>query len=293
MMPTLNANGFTMYYEQDGAGAPLVYVHGGNTSLLHALHYGRRPFSWRWRQDFVDRSHFLWYERRGCYRSSTPDGGYDLESQANDLLMLLDHLGIEHTHVIGMSAGGPISVVFAALHPKRVRSLTLVSTGLDLWQCTDPKTALVRAQLATLQRAGAEAAFNQRPADVVVSLDALWEREETALLGTLDAWNEQQQILAREAAMISRAERVRRYAAELLDITAGMGVDLRSYTSRVVARSIVIHGSNDRIIPVESARALAASIPGAAWRFVAGEGHQMLFTNPDVRHTAIRFAVQT
>jgi pimeloyl-ACP methyl ester carboxylesterase len=144
-MPTIDANGFTMYYEQGGDGVPLVYVHGGNTSLLHALHYGRRPFSWRWRQDFIDRFHFLWYERRGCYRSSAPDDGYDLETQASDLLTLLDHLGIERAHVVGMSAGGPISVVFAALQPERVRSLALVSTGLDLWSNTDPKTALVRA----------------------------------------------------------------------------------------------------------------------------------------------------
>lgn len=292
-MPTIDANGFTMYYAQGGDGAPLVYVHGGNTSLLHALHYGRRPFAWRWRQDFVDRFHFLWYERRGCYRSSTPDDGYDLESQAGDLRTLLDHLGIARAHIVGMSAGGPIAVIFAATLPERVRSLALVSTGLDLWSPTDPKTALVRAQLATLHRAGAEVAFDQRPADAGVSLDALWEREEMTLRGTLDAWSAQQRTLAREAEAIPRAERVHRYAAELRDITAGMDFDLPSYASRVVAPTIVIHGSVDLIIPVESAQILAARIPNAELRVVADEGHQMLFTNPDVRQTVIRFAAQT
>jgi pimeloyl-ACP methyl ester carboxylesterase len=144
-----------------------------------------------------------------------------------------------------------------------------------------------------LHRAGAEIAFDQRPVDAEISLDALWEREEMTLLGNLDAWDEQQRILAQEAAEIPRTERVRRYAAELLDITAGMGVDLRSYASRVAARSVVIHGSDDLIIPVESAQALAASIPDAEWRLVSGEGHQMLFTNPDVRQIVIRFVTQT
>ena len=137
-----------------------------------------------------------------------------------------------------------------------------------------------------------EVAFDQRPTDAAVSLDALWEREEMTLLGTLDAWNKQQRIFIREAAEIPRAERVRRYAAELLDITANMDIDLRAYASRVVARCMVIHGSDDRIIPVGSAQALAASIPGAEWRFVADEGHQMLFTNLAVRQTVMRFAVQ-
>jgi pimeloyl-ACP methyl ester carboxylesterase len=97
-MPTLDLREFTMHYEEGGDGIPLVYVHGGNTSLLSTLHYGHRPFAWRWRQDFVDRFRFLWYERRGCYRSGTPDDGYDMESQARDLLALLNHLAIERAH---------------------------------------------------------------------------------------------------------------------------------------------------------------------------------------------------
>ncbi len=75
-MPTADINGFTMYYEQGGDDTPLVYVHGGNTCLLHALLYGRRPFHWGWRQDFTEHFRFTWYERRGCYRSSTPDDDY-------------------------------------------------------------------------------------------------------------------------------------------------------------------------------------------------------------------------
>jgi len=290
-MPTIDANGFTMYYEQGGEGVPLVYVHGGNTSLLHVLQYGRRPFAWRWRQDFVDQFRFVWYERRGCYRSSTPDEGYDLETQASDLQTILDHLAIERAHLVGMSAGGPIAVIFAATHPERVHSLALVSTGLDLWSPTDPKLAFVRAQRAILDHEGAAAAFDRRPIDAAVSLDALWEREEMTQLGTLNTWNERQRILAQEAIAIPRVERIRRYAAELRDITAGLDLDLRSSTSRVVAPTLVIHGDADRILPVERAQALAASIPDAEWRLVAGEGHQMIFTNQEVRQSVIRFAM--
>lgn len=291
MMAPIDVNGFAMCYEQGGEGVPLVYVHGGNTSLLHALHYARRPFAWRWRQDFVDRFHFVWYERRGCYRSSAPDDGYDLETQASDLLTLLDHLAIKHAHLVGMSAGGPIAVIFAATHPERVHSLALVSTSIDLWSPDDPKLALVRAQRAILDQEGTEAAFDRRPAEAEISLDALWEREEATWLGTLDAWNERQQTLAHDAEAMPRAERVRRYAAELRDITAGLDIDLRSYTPQIVAPTLVIHGGADWILPVEGAKALAASIPEAEWRLVAGERHQMIFTNREVRQSVIRFAM--
>lgn len=290
-MPTTNINGFTMYYEQDGDGTPLVYVHGGNTCLLHALLYGRRPFHWGWRQDFAEHFRFIWYERRGCYRSSTPDDDYSLEIQASDLGVLLDHLNVACAHVVGMSAGGPIAVIFAATKPDRVRSLTLISTGLDLWS-DDPKMAIVRGQLAILQREGAEAAFDQRPAEAEISLDPLWEREEMTLLGKLDAWQEQQRTLAQDAADVPRVERIRRYAAELKDMTAGMNCDLPSYAARVTARTLVIHGSADPIVPVAQGQALAEILPHAEWRIVEGEGHRMIFTNAAVRQAVIAFAEQ-
>lgn len=288
-MPTIDLNGFTMSYEEGGQGEPLVYVHGGNTCLLHAF-FAHHPFQWRWRQDFTERFHFIWYERRGCFHSFLPDGEYDLETQATDLSLLLDHLQIERAHVVGMSAGGPISVVFSARWPHRVSSLALVSSGINLWSLDDPKMAIVRAQLAILQREGAEAAFDQRPAEAEVSLDPLWEREEAALLGALDVWQERQRKLAQQAATIPRAERVRRYAAELMDMTAGMDCDLPSYATRITARTLVIHGSADPIVPQNQGQALAAMIPHAEWRIVEGEGHRMLMTNAAVRRAVMAFA---
>jgi pimeloyl-ACP methyl ester carboxylesterase len=189
-----------------------------------------------------------------------------------------------------MSAGGPIAVVFAATHPYRVRSLALVSTGLDLWSRTDPKLAIVREQYALLRREGPGAAFDRRPTDAEISLDALWERDEAIWDGILPAWEARQRALLREASYIPRDERVRRYAAELRDMMSGLDVDLRNIASRVAAPTIVFHGGADRIIPMESAQELAVGIPNARWKCFVGEGHQMLFTNQHVRRAVIRFA---
>ena len=108
-MPKANVNGFEMYYEDGGEGPALVFIHGGFPSLQSALN-APVPYDWGWERDFAQHFHFVWYDRRGCYRSASPPEGYDLLNQARDLEGLLDYLHIPSTHLIGSSAGGPILV---------------------------------------------------------------------------------------------------------------------------------------------------------------------------------------
>ena len=113
----------------------MVYVHGGFASLATVLR-PLNPFDWGWEHDFAAQFHFVTYDRRGCYRSSSPDTGYDLLTHVHDLTGLLDHLCIAAAHIIGSSAGGPIAIMFAATQPERVRSLVLTGTALDLFPPT-------------------------------------------------------------------------------------------------------------------------------------------------------------
>src|SRR5688572_10833216 len=129
LMPYLTVNDCTLYYETAGEGSPVVYVHGGFASLDTTLR-DLTPYNWDWEQNFARQFHFIAYDRRGCYRSSSPETGYDLATQARDLAGLLDSLNIPAVHLIGSSAGGPIAIVFAAQWPQRVRSLVLVGTAL-------------------------------------------------------------------------------------------------------------------------------------------------------------------
>lgn len=291
-MPGLQVNGFNLYYETAGQGAPVVFVHGAFPTLASTLNDFTR-WSWTWENDFAALFSFLSYDRRGCYRSSCPEQGYDLENQALDLCSLLDALSISSAHVIGSSAGGPISVMFAALYAHRVRSLTLAGTTIDLFPPGDPASDLIRRFVAILENEGAEAAFAQRPSGVETSLEPLWIVEEMRARGKYAKYQEKQQRLTRQVQTMTEAERVHYFTVELRSMQAYMRDDLQSYASRLTCPTFVLHGSDDREIPLPWGEGLAAIIPGAQICILQGGGHNLVQRSPEGRQLVIDFIQNT
>jgi 3-oxoadipate enol-lactonase len=68
-------------------------------------------------------------DNRGTGHSDAPHGPYDLSRMADDVVAVLDELGVERAHVVGASMGGVIAQIIGVLHPERVRSLTLACTA--------------------------------------------------------------------------------------------------------------------------------------------------------------------
>ncbi|MGH2403067.1 MAG: alpha/beta fold hydrolase [bacterium] len=112
-MPKARINGFEMYYEERGAGAPVVYVHGGYAGAVTRVD----PGEWDWEREFAAQFRFISYDRRACYRSELVDHGFEPMNQAKDLEGLLNHLRVPSAHVVGSSAGGPIALFFTATRP--------------------------------------------------------------------------------------------------------------------------------------------------------------------------------
>jgi pimeloyl-ACP methyl ester carboxylesterase len=188
-MPTSRVNGFDLYYDEGGTGPPVVFVHGGFADLASVLlDLPTDASDWSWENDFAEHFRFVEYDRRGCYRSSRPEGGYGLLNQARDLEGLLDHLDVSSAHLIGSSAGGPIATVFAATRPDRTKSLTLAGTGMNLLGFDDPVNEIILRQIDVLRREGAEFAFEKRPPGVEVTLVVLWMPPEQQERGTIDVW---------------------------------------------------------------------------------------------------------
>lgn len=286
-MPRVQINDFEMHYREAGDGPAVVYVHGGFSSLGRTLQ-DPEDYEWRWEWEFARHFRFIRYDRRGCEKSSLPDGGFDLSNQAIDLAMLLDHLGIERVHVLGSSAGGPISIVFGCEHPQRVHSIILQGTGLDVLG-DNPVTTLIREQIDILDNDGAEAAFDRRPRGVEVWFESIWRRYEAEVQQTIDGFLEEEEKLASRAAALSKSERIRWYAAELKSMQAYLDVDLAPCASRIAAPVLVLHGSNDPVVPVSSADELAAIIPNSRLHVVEGGNHPLLHDNEEARRGAIEF----
>ena len=290
ILPTVSINGFDLFYQEGGAGQPVVFVHGGFASLASSLRDLPRDGSdWLWEHDLAEHFRFVEYDRRGCFRSSRPKGGYGLLNQALDLECLLDYLEIPAAHLIGSSAGGPIAVVFAATRPDRTRSLILAGTGMNLFDVGDALDEVILGQIEILRRDGADAAFRKRPPNVEVSLEVMWATEEHKERGTFKEFWEEQHRLNTLAAQLPESERVASYAAELKNIEGYVDVDVSAYAKKVRAPTLVVHGANDRIVPPTLGEELAQVIPGARFELIPGASHTLVHRNAEVRNKAIAF----
>ena len=81
---------------------------------------------------FADRFRVVLYDKRGHGLSDAPPAPYTIDEHADDLLGLLDHLGIERFSLVGLSVGGMIAQRMAVRAPERVQALTLCCTAAKI-----------------------------------------------------------------------------------------------------------------------------------------------------------------
>lgn len=110
-----------LYYEEAGAGTAILFVH--EFAADHA--------SWELQMRYFSRRHrCVAYSARGYTPSETPAGEtFTYESFRDDAVAVLDHLGIDRAHFVGLSMGAYSSLQVGLHRPERVRSLTLAGVG--------------------------------------------------------------------------------------------------------------------------------------------------------------------
>ena len=127
----LDFNGGQIAYEVAGGGAPIVFIHGFSLDMR----------MWDPQFEHFSRTHrVVRYDLRGFGRSSVPAAAYD---HCDDLVALLDRLGIERPLLVGLSLGANIALRFAADWPDRVAGIVLASPGLPghVWSEERPPDA--------------------------------------------------------------------------------------------------------------------------------------------------------
>ena len=287
-MPTIPVNNYQLYFESQGIGDTVIYVHGGFPSLQMTMRE-LKPFDWSWELDFAKHFRFVWYDRRGCYRSSGPTDDYTFENQTEDLRQLLYAFGNQSVHLIGSSAGGPIAITFAAQHPKAVKSIVLTGTALNLFPEDDTATQIIREQLRILDLSGPEVAFDQRPEGIETTFDTLWATEEARERGTLEQFLTVQQRIYERARHIPRTERVAWYVTELQSIRTYIEFDLLPYASRIQHPTMILHGSADRAVPLEWAIEMSRVIPDNELVVIDSGSHSLMIKNSAARDKVIQF----
>lgn len=116
------ANGIAQFYRRAGDGPPVI--------LIHALGLDHRL----WDKQILHLSaafQVIAYDVRGHGATDVPPGPYTLSEFADDLCGLLDALGIDRAHLVGISMGGMIAQELALRSPERVASLVLADTASE------------------------------------------------------------------------------------------------------------------------------------------------------------------
>jgi pimeloyl-ACP methyl ester carboxylesterase len=165
-MPTDTAqlNGIEMFYEVDGAGEPLLLLHGGGGCHEDWVYAGREPLAGEYRLILPD--------ARGHGRSTNPQRTITHRQCAMDTLALLDHLGINHCKAIGMSMGGNILLHMATMQPDRIEAMVLVSATMHF---PEQARAIMRQVLVENQPAREWETMRKRHKLGDDQIIALWE----------------------------------------------------------------------------------------------------------------------
>ena len=174
-MPTISIGDAELYYEDTGRGQPLLLVPGLS---------GRGSFWANQVADFSRDFRVVVHDHRGTARSTHSRIRYSVEQMADDLLRLMDALGIEAAHLVGYSTGGAIGQVIALEHSRRLHSLVLSAT----WAGPDPYfLRLFESRKGVLLSQGVEAyvrasALFMSPPAWISANDALLTEQHAAAL---------------------------------------------------------------------------------------------------------------
>ena len=257
-MPQIRAGGLHVHYRLDGPeGAPLV-------TLSHSLaaHLGM----WRPQVDaLVRRYRILRYDVRGHGGTAAPDGPYTLEQLSADLAALLDALGIERTHLVGLSMGGMIGQLLALREPGRLVSLVLAET-------------------LAVYRPEARAMWQER-IDAASGPDGM----EPLVEPTLTRWftapfkASRPKVMEEVAAMIG-ATPPRGFIG---CCRALMELDLIGRLPEIRLPTLVVVGRQDPTTPVAGAEAIADAIPGARLVVIEDAAHISNLEQPETFNAAL------
>jgi len=186
---------------------------------------------------------------------------YGIADMAGDVAGVLDALGLPAVHVCGASMGGMVAQHFAARHPQRVKSLTLMMTTTGARHLPHAQPHVRRALLRRPSAGAGEAAIVEHLMHIV------------SLISSPGYPTPPDEMRRRLTAAVRRAWRPAGTARQLAAIVADG--DRSALVRAITAPTRVLHGNDDPLVPVAAAHDLAARIAGAELDLVPGMGHDL------------------
>jgi pimeloyl-ACP methyl ester carboxylesterase len=275
-MARVHANGIDLEYEEFGpkTGAPVLLIMGLGAQLTRwplefieiltsrgyrAIRYDNRDVGLSQKFDSAGPADVVKMMTE-MMQGRRPSVAYTLEDMANDAAGLLDALQIDKAHIVGASLGGAIGQLVAANHPEKTASLTSImsTTGNSALPLAKPEAMAVL--------------FNRPPAgDVEATIEFGVKAYKT--IGSPGYPTDEKEIRRRVTEDFKRSNYPAGFSRQMA--AALVNGDRRVALKRIKAPTVVIHGADDPLVPIEGGRDTATNIAGAELIEIPGMGHDL------------------
>lgn len=198
-------------------------------------------------------------EMMGAFAGGQLKPPYQLEDLADDLLGLLDVLGIGAAHLLGLSQGGGVAQLAAVRAPERVRALTLVATSTAGPDVPPPSAETMAVLLTDLP--------TDRPGFIA------WNELMYTKTGSTSPPPDVAWIRARAERTWDHGWSADGFLRHLLAVISA--TDRTPLLRRLAIPVSIVHGASDPIFPIAAAHQVAQAIPGARLHVVPGMGHDL------------------
>ena len=248
---------FDLFYESNGAGEPLVLIPG----------FASGAWSWFKQTEELSKDfRIVTFDPHGIGKSKSPNTGgrsnFSLDVFAEDVLDLLDALGIKKTHIVGASFGGFVAQEFALEFPERLNKLVLVCTTAGGANHVKPSEAVLRSfapdesltrgeRIRRFLRPAFTEEFNINYADEVERVCRMREESDVS-----------------ESTYFDQLE-------------TAFNFDLENKIRSIKAETLVLTGDKDLIVPMQNSVNLSNSIPNATLKIVKNGSHMFFIEKAD------------
>lgn len=252
-MPNAAIRGTELHFERAGSGEPLLLIQG--MSGTHVA-WGD-PFKGALEESFD----VVAFDNRGIGLSERTSEPFTIAELAEDTAALLDELGWESAHVLGISMGGMIAQELALSHPGRLQSLTLGCT-----YCGGPGSQLMPQENAEKLLAGFSS--GDREQAIRVGYEVNLSPAFRADADTFAAFHEM-------ATSVPAARDVIQ-----LQLQAILGHDTSGRLGEIATPTLIVHGTVDGVLPYANGEMIAGLMPGARFETLADVGHMFWWEQP-------------
>jgi pimeloyl-ACP methyl ester carboxylesterase len=213
-------------------------------------------------------SRLILFDKRGTGMSDRVSGAPTLEARMDDLRAVMDAVGSRRAAIFGVAEGAPMSLLFAATYPERVAALVLRSGFPRTMWAPDYAWGRSEEQYRRDVERGLSLYGQRAEAEEAVRSLAEWDDADIPAIVDYLRWSASPGALAALSTM-------------------NREIDVRTVLPAIRVPTLVLHGSEDSVVPAEAAQWMASRIPGARFVDVPGAMHLHFGRGTDAVHAEV------